>query len=59
MNILLEGRNFIRKCMRVWRVTKKPTNEEFKTVSRASLLGILLIGLVGFIVASIMQFFKF
>lgn len=59
MNILLGGRNFIRKCMRVWRVTKKPTNEEFKTVSRASLLGILLIGLVGFIVASIMQFFKF
>lgn len=59
MNIFLGGTNFVRKCVRVWRVTRKPTNEEFKTVSKASLLGILLIGLVGFIVALVFKFFKF
>lgn len=59
MNILLEGRDFIKKCIRVWMVTRKPTSEEFKITSKASLIGVLLIGLIGFIVALVLQFFKF
>jgi len=59
MNIFFESWNFIKKCVRVWKVTRKPTSEEFKIISKASLLGILLIGLIGFIIALILQFFKF
>lgn len=43
-------RNFIRECVRVVKITKKPTKEEFKTISKVSGLGILIIGLLGFIV---------
>lgn len=38
------------ECVRVLRVTKKPTAEEFKTIVKISGLGILLIGLIGFII---------
>jgi len=43
-------KNFIRECIRVLRITKKPTKEEFWTISKVSGLGILIIGLIGFIV---------
>ncbi|GIU69629.1 MAG: hypothetical protein KatS3mg002_0865 [Candidatus Woesearchaeota archaeon] len=43
-------KNFVRECIRVLKVTKKPTKEEFKTISKISGLGILIIGLIGFIV---------
>lgn len=43
-------KNFIRECVRVLKVTKKPTSEEFKTISKISGLGILVIGLIGFLV---------
>lgn len=38
------------ECVRVLRVTKKPTSDEFKTIVKISGLGILLIGLIGFII---------
>jgi len=40
---------FGKECVRVLKVTKKPTNVEFKTIVKASGLGILAIGLIGFI----------
>lgn len=43
-------KNFVRECVRVVKITKKPTKEEFKTISKVSGLGILIIGLIGFIV---------
>jgi len=51
MDILLETKNFISKCIRVWKVTTKPSKLEFKTIAKASTVGILIIGLVGFLVA--------
>ncbi len=41
---------FIRESIRVLRVTKKPDAVEFKTVVKVSGLGILIIGLIGFVV---------
>lgn len=35
---------------RVWLVTKKPNMQEFKTVVKVSALGILIIGLIGFLI---------
>ncbi len=43
-------KTFIRECVRVFKITKKPTKEEYKTISKVAGLGILLIGLMGFLV---------
>jgi protein transport protein SEC61 subunit gamma-like protein len=40
---------------RVWRLLKKPTPEEFKTVSKVSAIGILIIGAVGFAISVLMK----
>jgi protein transport protein SEC61 subunit gamma-like protein len=41
---------FSKECLRVLKVTKKPSNLEFKTIVKVSGLGILLIGFIGFII---------
>jgi protein transport protein SEC61 subunit gamma and related proteins len=38
------------ECMRVLKVTQKPTAEEFKTIVKVSALGMLIIGLLGFLI---------
>jgi protein transport protein SEC61 subunit gamma-like protein len=43
-------KSFTRECVRVFKITKTPTKEEFKTISKVSGLGILIIGLLGFLV---------
>ena len=43
-------KSFIIQCKRVFRVTKKPNKEEFKMIVKVSALGILMIGLLGFII---------
>lgn len=43
-------KTFVKECSRVIKITKKPTTEEFKTISKVAGLGILVIGLLGFIV---------
>jgi len=39
------------KYIRVWRRLKKPTMAEFKTISKVSAIGLLLIGAVGFVIS--------
>ena len=48
---------FIRKCKRVWHTLKKPTREEFEQISKISGIGILALGVVGFIISMIMKAF--
>jgi protein transport protein SEC61 subunit gamma and related proteins len=43
-------KTFTRECVRVFKITKKPTKDEFKTISKVAGIGILIIGLIGFIV---------
>ncbi len=50
-------KGFIKECKRVLRVTKKPTKDEFKNIVKISGIGILIIGLIGFIVQVIKQAF--
>jgi protein translocase SEC61 complex gamma subunit len=38
------------KYLRVWRLLKKPTMEEFKTISKVSIIGLLVIGALGFVI---------
>ena len=50
-------KSFIGECIRVLKVTKKPDAVEFKTIVKVSGLGILIIGLIGFIVQMIKLLF--
>jgi protein transport protein SEC61 subunit gamma-like protein len=45
--------SFITECKRVLVVTKKPTSQEYRTLIKVCGIGILLIGLVGFLVATV------
>ncbi len=36
--------------VRLWRIMKKPSMDEFKMISKVSAIGVLLLGLVGFII---------
>lgn len=47
-------KSFIQGCLRVFRLTKKPTNTEFKIIVKVSGLGLAVIGVIGFII----QLFK-
>ncbi len=43
-------KEFLRESRRVLKVTKKPGTEEFKTIVKVSGLGIIVIGLIGFVI---------
>ena len=51
MSLFVSLKDFVQKCARVWIVTKKPSGAEFKTVAKASAIGLLAIGFVGFVVS--------
>lgn len=51
-------KTFYQQCIRVFKITKKPTKEEYKAIMKVSGLGILLIGFIGFIVHVIDQLLK-
>ncbi len=48
---------FIGECIRVLRITKKPDATEYKTIVKVSGLGILIIGLLGFVIQMIKLLF--
>ncbi len=48
-------RLFVKECWRVLRITRKPDKFEFQTIVKISGLGILAIGLIGFIVSALKQ----
>ena len=50
-------KRYIQECLRVLKVTKKPTMAEFKTIVKVSGLGMLIIGLMGFIINLIKELF--
>jgi len=43
------------KYLRVWRLLRKPTMAEFKTVSKVSAIGLLVIGALGFVISVAMK----
>jgi protein transport protein SEC61 subunit gamma and related proteins len=43
-------KNYLVECKRVLRVTKKPDSTEFKSIVKVSGLGILVIGIIGFLI---------
>ena len=43
------------KYLRVWKLLKKPSMEEFKTISKVSVIGLLVIGALGFVIQIIIK----
>ncbi|MBN1544465.1 protein translocase SEC61 complex subunit gamma [Candidatus Woesearchaeota archaeon] len=48
-------KTYLLECRRVLKITKKPTNDEFKTIVKVSGLGILLVGFIGFIMVMVKE----
>jgi protein transport protein SEC61 subunit gamma-like protein len=43
--------NFIKQCKRVLHVAKKPDKEEYTNVAKITGLGIIIIGVIGFVIS--------
>lgn len=54
-SLFLKIKRFARECLRVLKITKKPTKIEYKTIVKVSGLGILIIGLIGFVIQMVRQ----
>ncbi|MBS3159905.1 protein translocase SEC61 complex subunit gamma [Candidatus Woesearchaeota archaeon] len=51
IRIILEKiKSFFIECRRVWQLTKKPTKTEWFMVIKVTGLGILILGVIGFII---------
>lgn len=50
-----KAKQFLKESWRVLKVTKKPDSVEFKTIVKASGLGIAVIGLIGFVISMAKQ----
>tara|TARA_Y100000310_G_C20108085_1_gene545833 strand:+ start:226 stop:396 length:171 start_codon:yes stop_codon:yes gene_type:complete len=50
-------KSFILQSKRVWHVLRKPTGQEFWTISKVSAIGILVIGAIGFLIADLIKLF--
>ena len=48
---------FIAKSKRVWMALKKPSRKEFESVAKISAIGILILGVLGFLIALAMRAF--
>jgi len=51
-------KSFLIKCKRVLLITKKPGKEEYKTIAKVTGVGIVIIGLIGFIISLLWQVVK-
>lgn len=57
-NPITSLKSFVVQCKRVWQVLKKPSKEEFTKIAKVSAVGIILLGLLGFIISIIMKLFN-
>tara|TARA_Y100000310_G_C20692743_1_gene823417 strand:- start:3483 stop:3671 length:189 start_codon:yes stop_codon:yes gene_type:complete len=43
-------KTFLKECKRVLKITKKPSKEEFQTIVKICAIGMVIIGILGFII---------
>ncbi len=51
-------KNFINESIRVFKITKKPSAEEFKITIKVTAIGTLIIGFIGFLIHIVAQLIK-
>ena len=49
-NFATKTKSFLKECSRVLKITKKPSKQEFWMVVKVTGIGILAIGLLGFLI---------
>jgi len=49
-------KQFFNQSRRVWKLLKKPTREEFVTISKVSAIGLCLVGVLGFTINLLMTY---
>lgn len=52
-DLMFRFKTFISECVRVFKVTKKPSSKEFKAIVKITAIGIAIIGLIGFLLFTI------
>ena len=50
-------KSFFYKCVRVWQILKKPSRKEYETIAKVSGIGILVLGVAGFLVSLVVRLF--
>ena len=55
MAVMEKFKAFIAKSKRVWLVLKKPSRKEFEMVAKVSAIGVLLLGVIGFLVSILVK----
>ena len=55
MEMINSTKSFLLKCKRVWHVLKKPSKKEFEQVAKISALGILALGVIGFVISIVLK----
>lgn len=48
-------KSFLLKCKRVWHALRKPSKKEFLQVAKVSAVGIVVLGIIGFIISGIVK----
>ena len=50
----MDIRETISRCIRIFYISRKPTNEEFIKVAKVTSAGIIVIGLIGLIISVVL-----
>jgi len=57
MEMMVNLKTFLAKCVRVWHILRKPGMAEYKAIAKVSAIGLLIIGLLGFSISIVMHLF--
>jgi len=52
----LEINELLKRCIRIFYISRKPTPAEYSKVAKVTALGMFLFGLVGFIISAISNY---
>lgn len=52
----MELGELVKRCIRIIHISRKPTPAEYSKVAKVTALGMLVFGLVGFIIAAVSNF---
>jgi protein transport protein SEC61 subunit gamma-like protein len=52
----LDIKELLKRCNRILHISRKPTGEEYAKVARVTALGMIILGLTGFIISVLFGF---
>ena len=53
----MEISDLIKRCVRIFYISRKPTDDEFKEVAKVTAIGMVVIGVIGMIISSLFAAF--